>query len=96
FGTLRLEDEKVTAFVEKPEGQEGWINAGFFVLEPKVIDFIDGDSTSWERQPLERISSEGQLSVFKHRGFWQPMDTQRDHRLLNDLWSAQTAPWKSW
>lgn len=96
FGTLRLDGDKVSAFIEKPEGQGGWINGGFFVLEPIVLDYLEGSQTIWERDPLERLAAEGNLSVYKHKGFFQPMDTQRDHRILNELWDAGKAPWKLW
>src|SRR5438445_248722 len=79
---------KITAFEEKPQGDASWVNGGFFVLSPKTIDYIDGDETVWEREPMERLASEGDLSAFLHRGFWQPLDTLRDKNLLNDLWDA--------
>jgi glucose-1-phosphate cytidylyltransferase len=96
FGALELAGENVLGFQEKPRGDGGWINGGFFVLSPKVFDFIDGDETSWEREPLERLAREDQLRAYHHRGFWQPMDTLRDKNLLEDLWQAGSAPWKSW
>ena len=83
-------------FVEKPQIGEGWINGGFFVLEPGVIDYIKGDETAWEREPLERLAEEGQLVAYCHDGFWQCMDTLRDVRLLNSLWESGKAPWKVW
>lgn len=86
----------MSAFIEKPEGQGGWINGGFFVLEPTVLDYLENSQTIWERDPLERLAAEGNLSVYRHKGFFQPMDTQRDHRILNELWDADRAPWKLW
>lgn len=94
FGMLDLEGDAVSGFIEKPEGDGGWINGGFFVLEPRVIDLIADDSTIWEREPLQRLAAENQLSAYIHRGFWQPMDTLRDKLLLEDLWSKGTTPWK--
>ena len=96
FGTLSLKDNKITAFEEKPQGDGSWINGGYFVLSPKVLDYIKDDTTIWEREPLQRLSEEGQLSAFLHRGFWQPMDTLRDRVLLENLWESQKAPWKVW
>jgi glucose-1-phosphate cytidylyltransferase len=96
FGALDLEGHRITAFQEKPQGDGSWINGGFFVLSPKVIDYIDGDHTIWERGPLERLAREGQLSAFVHSGFWQPMDTLRDKQLLDSLWQSARAPWKIW
>lgn len=96
FGSLDIEQDKITGFREKPLGEGGWINGGFFVLSPRVIDFIDGDSTVWERYPLERLAMDGQLSAYKHEGFWQPMDTLRDMVLLEELWTGGKAPWKIW
>ena len=96
FGSLILEGARILAFEEKPKGDGGWINGGFFVLSPKVIDFVDGDDTVWERAPMEGLASGGQLGAYFHRGFWQPMDTLRDKIHLEDLWTARTAPWKKW
>lgn len=96
FGALKLEGETVTAFQEKPQGDGGWINGGFFVLEPRVLDYIAGDSTIWEREPMERLAAEGQMKAFKHEGFWQPMDTLRDKQKLEELWESGQAPWKVW
>ncbi len=96
FGSLQIKDQSVTSFLEKPIGDGSWINGGFFVLEPEVIDLIDADSTVWERQPLETLASQGQLNAFIHNGFWQPMDTLRDKHILEDLWQADKAPWKVW
>jgi glucose-1-phosphate cytidylyltransferase len=83
-------------FQEKPPGDGAWINGGFFVLSPRVLEFIEGDESSWEGQPLEYIASIGQLEAFEHRGFWQPMDTLRDKNSLEQLWTSGEAPWKCW
>lgn len=96
FGHLKFEGHMITEFAEKPQTAEGWINGAFFVLEPGVFDYIDGDATQWEREPLERLAAEGQLAAYKHDGFWQCMDTLRDKRLLNNLWDSGSAPWKIW
>lgn len=96
FGRLHIDGDKITAFQEKPEGDGSWINGGFFVLDPSVFDYIESDSTIWERSPLETLAFEGQLSVYKHHGFWSPMDTMRDKIMLNDLWNDNMAPWKTW
>ncbi len=98
FGMLSLQADQhtVNAFKEKPTGDGGWVNGGFFVLDPRVIDYIDDDLTVWEGEPLQRLASEGQLAAFRHTGFWQPMDTLRDRMLLEDLWKNGNAPWKVW
>ena len=96
FGALSMKDNKITAFEEKPQGDGSWINGGFFVLSPKVLDYIENDTTIWERDPLQRLSGEGQLSAYLHHGFWQPMDTLRDRIHLEKLWESQNAPWKVW
>jgi glucose-1-phosphate cytidylyltransferase len=97
FGALDLtEDSIVQGFQEKPKGDGAWINAGFFVLEPRVFDCIDGDRTILEKEPLERLARDGELVAYKHTDFWQPMDTLRDKNLLEDLWSGGKAPWKVW
>jgi len=96
FGALELEETSVTRFLEKPAGEGGWINGGFFVLNRSVFDYIDGDLTLWEKEPLERIARDNQLEAFKHFGFWQPMDTLRDKNHLEELWESNQAPWKSW
>ena len=96
FGTLQIAGTRVTDCVEKPAGDGGWINAGFFVLSPKVTDYIGGDGTIWERQPMERLARDRQLAVYHHRTFWQPMDTLRDKNHLEDLWASGKAPWKMW
>lgn len=94
--TLAPNSDKITTFREKPAGDGALINGGFFVLEPKAIDYIDNDQTSWESEPLERLANEGKLAAFRHNGFWQPMDTLRDRNHLNDLWKSGKAPWKCW
>jgi len=96
FGALNIEDYKIKSFDEKPEGDGGWINGGYFVLSPKVIDYIDGDSISWEKGPLQRLANEEQLSAYCHAGFWQPMDTLRDKSMLESLWQQDRALWKVW
>ncbi len=95
FGALVTEGNRVLSFQEKPEGN-GWINGGFLVLSPAVIDYIEGDHTVWEGEPLERLAREGQLAAYAHEGFWQPMDTLRDKNQLEALWSSGKAPWKIW
>jgi glucose-1-phosphate cytidylyltransferase len=96
FGGLSFDGDLIIEFLEKPQIGEGWINGGFFVLEPGVLDYIDGDETIWEREPLERLAEEGELVAFRHDGFWQPMDTLRDVRLLESLWESGDVPWKVW
>ena len=95
FGALAVSGERVTAFREKADG-DGWINGGFFVLAPSVIDLIDGDTCMWEGAPLERLAADGQLAVWRHRGFWQGMDTLRERKALEALWASGAAPWKTW
>tara|TARA_B110000444_G_scaffold178451_1_gene167154 strand:+ start:926 stop:1699 length:774 start_codon:yes stop_codon:yes gene_type:complete len=97
FGALKIgPDNLVNKFEEKPEGDQSWINGGFFVLDPSVIDLIDGDLTSWESEPLSELAKNNELSAFLHNGFWQPMDTLREKNELNELWSSGKAPWKIW
>jgi glucose-1-phosphate cytidylyltransferase len=98
FGAFTLDENegKVKSFKEKPKGDGAWINGGFFVLEPDVFEFIQDDSTVWEQAPMERLAQEGQLSAFRHQGFWQPMDTLRDKNMLEKLWQTGKAPWKIW
>lgn len=96
FGALKIVDNNVESFLEKPDGDGGWINGGFFILEPSVIDIIDHDLTIWEREPLESLAKDSQLAAFRHTGFWRPMDTLRDKIVLNELWDAGEAPWKTW
>ena len=96
FGGIVFEGQRVAEFTEKPQTGEGWINGGFFVLDRRVVDYVDGDETLWERDPMERLAADGQLMAFRHEGFWQPMDTQRERKLLEDLWAGGSAPWKLW
>ncbi|MDB4950370.1 MAG: rfbF [Gemmatimonadetes bacterium] len=96
FGGLEFEGDRVVHFNEKPQVGEGWINGGYMVLEPAVLDYIDGDETILEREPLERLAAEGQLMAYRHEGFWQPMDTLREKLLLEELWQSGRAPWKVW
>src|SRR5207247_10028745 len=96
FGGLAFDGELVRTFTEKPQIGEGWINGGFFVLEPGVLDYIDGDDTPWEHAPLERLAADGQLVAYRHDDFWQCMDTLRDLRLLESLWQQRRAPGKVW
>ena len=96
FGSLNFDGDRVSSFFEKPKGDGGWVNAGFFVLNKKVIDYIKDDTTIWEREPLERLAMDSQLMAYKHTGFWKPMDTLRDKRELEDLWNSGKAPWKLW
>lgn len=96
YGALHLQNARVTGFTEKPRGDGGLINGGFFVLSPKCLDLIDGDDSSWEGGSLTTLAESGQLMAFEHHGFWQPMDTLRDKNLLEDLWDAGKAPWKIW
>jgi glucose-1-phosphate cytidylyltransferase len=96
YGALERSGDHVTGFAEKPRGDGGLINGGFFVLSPKCLDFIASDDTSWEVEPLIRLSALGEMMAFEHRGFWQPMDTLREKNLLEDLWAGGKAPWKTW
>ena len=96
FGSLNFDGHRVSTFVEKPQLGEGWINGGFFVLEPRVLDYIEGDSTHWEREPLEQLAQDGELFAYRHEGYWQSMDTLRDVRVLNSAWESGSAPWKCW
>lgn len=98
FGTFKLgeKQEKILTFREKPTGDGAWVNGGYFVLEPEVLDYIEGDETVWEREPLEKLSKEGNLAAHKHDGFWQPMDTLRDKNYIESLWKSPTPPWKIW
>jgi len=96
YGALAREGAQVTGFIEKPRGDGGWINGGFFILSPKVLPYISGDATPWQAEPLARLASEGQLMAHEHFGFWQPMDTLREKNLLEDLWQSGKAPWKVW
>lgn len=96
FGHMVFDGDHVTEFSEKPQASEGWINGAFFVLEPQVFDYIDGDMTAWEREPMERLARDGQLMAYRHTSFWQCMDTLRDRVLLEELWTKPNPPWKFW
>ncbi len=96
FGAIDVKSSKVNSFREKPKGDGGLINGGFFVLSPSILDLIKNDSTVWEQDPLELLAKDGQLGAYEHRGFWQPMDTLRDKNHLEELWSSGNAPWKIW
>lgn len=96
FGALQMDGNRVNSFIEKPQGDGGKINGGFFVLNPKVLDLIEGDETFWERRPLELLAAQDELHAFSHQGFWQPMDTMRDKTYLEELWDSGNAPWKLW
>jgi glucose-1-phosphate cytidylyltransferase len=96
YGALQCAGAQVTGFAEKPRGDGGLINGGFFVLSPKCIEFVEGDATSWEDEPLTRLAANGEVMAFEHLGFWQPMDTLRDKNMLESLWVADKAPWKIW
>jgi glucose-1-phosphate cytidylyltransferase len=96
FGAMEIDGNAVHHFLEKPKGGEGWINGGFFVLEPEVLDLISGDETYWEKSPMELLAQQGHLQAYRHHGFWQPMDTMRDKTLLEGLWVSGKAPWKVW
>jgi glucose-1-phosphate cytidylyltransferase len=96
YGALERSGDQVVGFVEKPRGDGGLINGGFFILSPKCIDLIDGDATPWESAPMQKLTTMGEMMSFEHRGFWQPMDTLREKNLLEDLWASGRAPWKQW
>lgn len=96
YGALSREGSAVLGFIEKPQGDGGWINGGFFVLSPSCLDFVADDTTSWEGEPLRHLAAQGELMAFEHRGFWQPMDTLRDKNHLEELWQSGKAPWKVW
>ncbi|MGH7264347.1 MAG: glucose-1-phosphate cytidylyltransferase [Candidatus Rokuibacteriota bacterium] len=96
FGVMQLDEDRVARFAEKDQLGEGWINGGFFVLEPGELDYIEGDHTHWEREPLERLAKDGQLMAYRHEAFWHCMDTLRDKRRLEELWASGAAPWKIW
>ena len=96
YGALERSGDRVTGFAEKPRGDGGLINGGFFVLSPRCLDFIDGDDVSWEREPLNTLAERGELQAFEHVGFWQPMDTLREKNMLEELWMSGKAPWKIW
>jgi glucose-1-phosphate cytidylyltransferase len=98
FGTFKLgyEQTKINSFKEKPREDGAWINGGFFVLDPEIFDYIDGDETVWEQKPLEKLANNDKLAAFRHTGFWHPMDTLRDKNTLQDFWDADDCPWKTW
>ena len=98
FGALWLDEDmrRVRAFEEKPEGDRAWVNGGFFVLEPRIFDYIEGDATYFEREPLDRLAADGELMAYSHSGFWHPMDTMRDKDTLETLWRSGAAPWRTW
>ncbi|MEM9381451.1 MAG: glucose-1-phosphate cytidylyltransferase [Planctomycetota bacterium] len=96
FGQLELDGDQIVEFSEKPQTKQGWINGAFFVLEPEVFDYIEGDDTQWDYGPMVQLAEDGQLMAYRHDGFWQCMDTLREKKLLNDLWDANDAPWKTW
>ena len=96
YGALQIEGDEVTNFVEKPVGDGGSINGGFFVLSPKCLDLIEDDASVWEEKPLQTLAEKGELMAFEHNGFWRPMDTLRDKNQLDDLWQASSAPWRIW
>jgi glucose-1-phosphate cytidylyltransferase len=96
FGSIVFDGQRVSEFTEKPQTGEGWINGGFFVLNRKVIDYVENDESIWEKGPMEKLANDGQLMAYRHDGFWQPMDTLREKKLLEDLWAAGSAPWKVW
>lgn len=96
FGRIVFDEDRIVNFYEKPEAAEGWINGGYFILNPKVIDYVDGDETIWERDPIERLAKDGQLMGYRHYGFWSCMDTLKEKNYLEELWSSGKAPWKIW
>lgn len=96
FGALDIQGQQIKQFMEKPKGDGAMINGGFFVLTPRVLDYLENDATVWEQQPLQRLAADGQLMAYEHHGFWQPMDTLRDKTYLEELWAAGKAPWKTW
>src|SRR5262249_44350116 len=96
FGALEIDGQRVTGFSEKPRGDGGWINGGFFVLNPRVAGYLEDDRSVWENEPLEGLANDGELSCFRHSGFWHPMDTLRDKRQLEEMWDSGRAPWKAW
>ena len=96
FGAISLAGGRVDTFHEKPEGDGGWVNGGFFVLEPDALDYVEGDATVWEREPMERLADDGRLAAYRHTGFWQPMDSLRDKMVLEEHWASGRPPWKTW
>ena len=96
FGMLRTQGDRVDRFTEKPSGDGGWVSGGFFILEPECLNEVSGDDITWEREPLERLAAAGALHTYRHRGFWQPMDTLRDKHMLEQMWATGDAPWRTW
>ena len=96
FGALSMDGDRIRGFAEKPQGDGAWVNGGFFVLEPEIFDYIDGDATAWEQAPLAALSQQGELSAYRHSGFWHPMETLHDKTVLDDMWKRGCAPWKVW
>jgi len=96
YGHMEFEGDRIREFTEKPQTAEGWINGAFFVVEPQVFDYIDGDDTQFEKEPLERLAADGELMAYRHDGFWQCMDTRRDKYVLEKMWESGQAPWKTW
>ena len=96
FGRVGFDGERVTTFMEKPEDSEGWINGGFFVLNARALDYVDGDESIWEREPIERLAGDGQLMAYRHYGFWSCMDTLKEKNMLEEVWASGDAPWKTW
>lgn len=96
FGALEIENGQITHFLEKPKGDGGMINGGYFILSPKILDYIEDDATTWEQEPLRNLATDGELMAYEHHGFWQPMDTLRDKQLLENLWQSGKAPWRIW
>ena len=96
FGILNIKDNKVTQFTEKPKGDGNWVNGGYFVLEPNVFNYIENDTTIWEHEPLEKLTKEGKVSAFKHNGFYQPMDTIYEKKILEQIWNSDNPKWKIW
>lgn len=96
YGAFTLESEKISSFREKPKGDSAWINGGFFVLEPEIFDYIENDTTIWEREPMEHLAHDGKLAAYKHEKFWQSMDSLRDKKVLEKIWSSGNSPWKKW
>ena len=96
FGILNIKDKKVIEFIEKPKGDGNWVNGGYFVLEPSIFDYINNDSTIWEQEPLQNLTEKDHVSAFKHQGFYQPMDTMYDKKILENMWNSDNAKWKSW
>ena len=96
FGALDLEGDRIAHFMEKPQGDGGWVNGGFFVLEPEALDYVEGDASIWEREPMQALAHEGKLAAYRHEGYWQNMDTLRDRMVLEEQWASGSPPWKIW